>query len=236
MDHGAGHGESSWDEDGVLRAALRRTAEELGLVLQESDQDWGRLAEYVDVGSGKRVLVRPPSDRERGFRASLHDHGTLMAYGWTADLAEVVTATVAWLAGLGLEETRARAPFVEFRPWALAHEREPFGAVELAWWSKLDRIHVPPYDRHPRAHALLAAAYAQPALRRLMPVNSHFDLWFATSRTEYRTSRAGYVIRPNDEGRYGVWHGGELLSRFETPEEAVALVVSAVPEGLGPAS
>jgi len=40
---------------------------------------------------------------------------------------------------------------------------------------------MPPYDRYPRAHALLAAAYAQPVLRRLLPVNSHFNLWFSTS-------------------------------------------------------
>ena len=45
----AGHGEGGWDDDGALRAALRRTAEELGLALPESDGKWGRLAEYVDA-------------------------------------------------------------------------------------------------------------------------------------------------------------------------------------------
>lgn len=67
----------------------------------------------------------------------------------------------------GLEEAKEQAPCIEFRPWALAHEREPLGAVELAWCLKLDRIHMPPMNRFPRVHALLAAAYAQPVLRQL---------------------------------------------------------------------
>ncbi|MET9697801.1 DUF6193 family natural product biosynthesis protein [Streptomyces sp. NPDC006529] len=161
---------------------------------------------------------------------------TPLAWGETADLAEVVRATAAWTGGLGLEETRASAPFVRFRPWALVQEREPFGVVELAWRVKLDRVHMPPYDRHPRPHALLVAAYARPVLRQLMPVNSHFNLWFSTSVEEFWKTRVGYTICPYDEGLYGVRHGGRLVARAETPEEAVALVVAALPEGLGPAS
>jgi len=236
MSFGAGHGEGGWDDDGALRAALRRAAEELGLALSESDRESGRLAEYIESGSSRRVMVYPPGERRRTFQVNLHDHGTRLACGWTGDLTEVVRATAAWSGGAGLEETRARASFVRFRPWALAHEREPFGTVELTWWAKLDRIHMPPYDRHPRAHALLVAAYAQSALRGLMPVNSHFDLWFSTSIEESWKSRVGYVIRPYDEGLYGVWNDGELVARTETPEEAVALMVAALPRGLGPAS
>ncbi len=236
MSFGAGHGEDSWDEDGALRAALRRVAEELGLALPESDGRWGHLAEYVGAGSGRRVMVYPPGEVRRTFQVSFQDTGTRLACGWTADLTEVVRATAAWSGGAGLEETRARASFVRFRPWALAHEREPFGAVELTWWSKLDRIHMPPDDRHPRAHALLAAAYAQPVLRGLMPVNSHFNLWFSTSVKEPWKSRVGYVICPYDDGLYGVRNAGELVARTETPKEAVALMVAALPEGLGLAS
>ncbi|MET9905008.1 DUF6193 family natural product biosynthesis protein [Streptomyces sp. NPDC006446] len=167
---------------------------------------------------------------------NLQDNGTRLACGWTADLTEVVRATAAWTGGAALEETRARASFIRFRPWALTHEREPFGAVELTWWAKLDRIHMPPYDRHPRAHALLAAAHAQPALRRLMPVNSHFSLWFSTRVEEPWKTRVGYVICPYEAGLYGVRNDGELVVRTETPEEAVALMVAALPEGLGPAN
>ncbi|MEU9863576.1 DUF6193 family natural product biosynthesis protein [Streptomyces sp. NPDC047971] len=236
MDFGAGPGEGGRGDDGALRAALGRTAERLGLVLPESDGKWRRLAEYVDARSGRRVLVCPPGEGQRAFQVILQDNGTRLACGWTADLAEVVRATAAWTGGAGLEETRARAPFVQFRPWALVHEREPFGVVELTWRVKLDRVHMPPYDRHPRPHALLAAAYAQPVLRRLMPVNSHFNLWFSTSVEERGRTRVGYVVCPYDDGLYGVRNDGGLITRTETPEEAVAVVVAALPEGIGPAT
>ncbi|MEV7297190.1 DUF6193 family natural product biosynthesis protein [Streptomyces microflavus] len=236
MNIGAGLGKGGWDDDGALRAALGRAAEGLGLALTESDRKWGRLAEYVAARSGRRVMVYPPDERRRTLQVNLKDNGTPLACGWTADLAEVVMATAAWTGDAGLEETRARAPFVRFRPWALVHEREPFGVVELTWRVKLDRIHIPPYDQHPRPHAVLAAAYAQPALRQLMPVNSHFNLWFSTSVEEFWKRRVGYVICPYDEGLYGVRNEGGLVARTETPEEAVAFVVAALPEGLGPAS
>ncbi|MET8856532.1 DUF6193 family natural product biosynthesis protein [Streptomyces sp. NPDC004579] len=236
MNFGAGLGEGGWDDDGALRAALGRTAEGLGLDLPESDREWGRLAEYVDAKSGRRVMVYPPGERRRTFQVILKDNGTPLACGWTADLAEAVRATAAWTGGAGLEETRARAQFIRFRPWALDHEREPFGVVELTWRVKLDRIHMPPYDRHPRAHAALAAAYAQPVLRQLMPVNSHFNLWFSPRVEEFWKTRVGPIICPYDEGLYGVRNKSRLVARTETPEEAVAFVVAALPEELGPAS
>ncbi|MFD8751965.1 DUF6193 family natural product biosynthesis protein [Kitasatospora sp. NPDC059577] len=233
MNSGAGLGERGWDEGEALRAVLGRTAEELGLALPATDSTWRHLAEYVGADGARRAVVHPPDRGRRTFQVDLKDHGTRLAWGRTSDPAKVARATAAWTGGAGLEGTRARASFIRFGPWALVHEREPLGAVELAWCLKLDRVHTPPYNRHPRAHALLAAAYAQPALRRLMPVNSHFDLWFSTS-VERRVS-TGYTVRPDDEGLYGVWHHSELVARTETPEEAVALVVAALPEGLGPA-
>ncbi|MFF2302864.1 DUF6193 family natural product biosynthesis protein [Streptomyces sp. NPDC058128] len=235
MKFGARIGDNVWNYDGALRAALGRTAEGLGLLLPESDRDWGRLAEYVDARSGRRVMVCPPGERHRTFQVTLKENGTPLAWGWTADLDQVVRATAAWTGGAGLVETKARASFVRFRPWALDHEREPFGVVELTWRVKLDLIHMPPYD-HPRAHALLAAAYAQPVLRQLMPVNSHFNLWFSTSVEEIWKRRIGYVICPHHEGLYEVGNEGRLVARTETPEEAVAFVVTALPEGLGPAN
>ncbi|MFJ8473291.1 DUF6193 family natural product biosynthesis protein [Kitasatospora sp. NPDC094011] len=236
MNTGVGHDEVDWNEDGTLRAALGRTAEDIGLALPEPDGTSGSLAVYVDAGGGRRVTVYPWGGRRQVFEVGFQLRGPRLAFGRTGDLAEVVRATAAWTGGAGLAETRARAPFVRFRPWALAHEQEPLGKVELTWSLKLDRIHMPPFDRHPRAHAVLAAAYAQPVLRRLMPVNSHYNLWFSTSVQEPGKARVGHVLLPYDEGRYGVWNCGELIARTETAEEAVALVVAALPEGLGPAS
>ncbi|MFE7561486.1 DUF6193 family natural product biosynthesis protein [Kitasatospora sp. NPDC057500] len=226
-----------WDEDGALRAALSRTAEGLGLVLPEADRRPGRdfFAEYVDAQSGRRAVAAPPRTKGRSFEVSLQDRHTRLAHGGTADLAKVVRAAAAWTGGAGLEETKARAPFIRFRPWALVHEREPFVGAELVWRIKLDRVHMPPYNRHPRAHALLEAAYAQPVLRRLMPVNSHFDLWFSTRIGEPWKANTGYVIGLDHDGPYSVRKDGEVVARTESAEEAVALVVAALPEGLGPA-
>jgi hypothetical protein len=192
---------------------------------------------YVDAGLNRRVTVRPADEQRRTLWVYLHSNGLRLAGGRTADPAEVVRAVVAWTGGAGLEETKEQSPCIEFRPWALAHEREPLGAVELEWRRRLDGIHLPPMNRFRRVHALLAAAYAQPVLRQLFPVTSHFNLWFSTSTTANRnTTGVGPMIWPHDEGFYGVRDGHELLARFETPEEAVAFVVAGLPEGLGPAS
>ncbi|AVH96684.1 MULTISPECIES: DUF6193 family natural product biosynthesis protein [Streptomyces] len=73
-------------------------------------------------------------------------------------------------------------------------------------------------------------------LRRLMPVNSHFNLWFSTGVKEARKAGIGYGIRPYDEdGLYAVRNRGKLLARTGTAEEAVAVLVAALPEGIGPA-
>ncbi|MFC7795831.1 DUF6193 family natural product biosynthesis protein [Streptomyces cinereoruber] len=69
----------------------------------------------------------------------------------------------------------------------------------------LGLVHMPLHHGRTRPHALLAAAYAQPVLRRLMPVNSHFNLWFSTSVKEAWKAGIGYGIRPYDEdGLYAV--------------------------------
>ncbi|WP_143687071.1 DUF6193 family natural product biosynthesis protein [Streptomyces sp. TLI_171] len=169
----------------------------------------------------------------------LESHGVIVAGGWSAEPTEAVRAAVAWMSGAGLRETRAQAPCIEFRPWALVHEQEPLGAVELAWHVKLDRYHTSDWGRFPRTNALLVAAYAQPALRRLTPITSHFNVWFST-RIEPSEKKqvgfglwegqVGYGLFPHDERQYGVRRrDGELVARTGTPEEAVALVVAALP-------
>ncbi|MFJ5228287.1 DUF6193 family natural product biosynthesis protein [Kitasatospora sp. NPDC088391] len=220
----------------TLGESLGRAAEGLGVVLPASEAGRGGTAAYADAGRGRRVVVHPVDEERRAWWVHLQRDGLRVAGGRTADLAEVVGAVLAWTGGAGLEETERHAPCIGFRPWALAHEREPLGVVELEWCRRLDGVHLPPMNRFPRVHALLAAAYAQPVLRRLMPVTSHFNLWFSTSSTANRsTTRVGPMVRPHDEGYYGVRDRSELLARFETPEEAVAFVVAVLPEGVGPA-
>ncbi|MFJ8039290.1 DUF6193 family natural product biosynthesis protein [Kitasatospora sp. NPDC096147] len=237
---------------------LRRTAEGLGVVLPEPDPAFSGIAKYGDEGTGRQVTVLPPcepiegsrrretyppGEQDGGFWTALGSHGVTMAGGWIAEPAEVVRATAVWLSGAGLAETRARAPRISFRPWALAHEQEPLGAVELVWQVKLDSLHTSQRGRFTRHGALLTAAYAQPALRRLTPITSHLNVWF-TTRIEPSDNRqvgfghwgglVGCGLFPHDERRYGVRRSsGELVGRTESPEEAVALVVAGLSEGLG---
>ncbi|MGW4646485.1 DUF6193 family natural product biosynthesis protein [Kitasatospora sp. NPDC004289] len=243
MDSGVGLDGGCTDEErdawgpGVLAAALAHEAARLGVAWPSLARDSGRIAEFVADGGARRVTVYPPDEAwQRRFQVDLRSDGPRLAGGCTEDLAEVVRATVAWITGAGLEETRERAPFMGFRPWALAHEREPLGPVELTWCLKLDRVHLPPYDRFPEAHALIAAAYAQPALRQLMPVNSHFNLWFSDRVEEYWKHPVGHVIAPHPEDGYAVYDNHELVARTATAEEAAALVAAALPADLGPAS
>ncbi|WP_371502468.1 DUF6193 family natural product biosynthesis protein [Kitasatospora sp. NBC_00374] len=185
-------------------------------------------------GADGRQVVVHTLDKRRQYGVRFHKQGAWLATGATADISALVRATAAWMSGADLEQTRAVAPFVRFGTWALAHERQPLGRVELAWWHKLDSFHLPPRDRHPRALALLQAAHAQPSLRQLMPVTSHFMLWFSAT-IDYPYARVGFSIDPYRDGRYLVRDRGEVVARTATPEEAVAIVVAALPEDTGPA-
>ncbi|GJF34896.1 hypothetical protein KNE206_75960 [Kitasatospora sp. NE20-6] len=219
--------------DGDFPADLLRTAAELGLGLPVPEEIWEHKAEFSGAG-GHRAVVLALRD-ERGYWMHCYEQRVCLATGTSSDPAAVVTAVAAWTRGAGLERTRAAAPFIGFGDWALEHEREPFGAVELAWWHRLDHGRAAPWVHNPRAHALLEAAHAQPELRRLMPVTSHFMLWFST-RINYPYVRVGYSVDPHHSGQYLVRDRGEIVARTATPEEAVALVVAALPRDTGPAT
>ncbi|MFE0462555.1 DUF6193 family natural product biosynthesis protein [Kitasatospora sp. NPDC058965] len=251
----AGTGERQHGGCGAPKEVLKRTAEGLGVVLPEPDDELLGIAKYSGEESGRRVTVRPPYDQSwgsrflsvyptgeqcGGFWMALQSRGVLMAGGWVIEPAEVVRATAAWIGGARLCETKALAPGIAYRPWAVEHEQEPLDAVELVWHTKLDRFHTSSWGRLPRTHALLVAAHSQPPLRRLIPITSHFNVWFST-RIEFPQSRqagfghwagqVGYGLFPHDERLYGVRRrGGELVARTETPEEAVALLVAALPD------
>ncbi len=214
-------------------------AEGLGIVLPEPGGEGDYGAEYTDAGPDRKVTVRPTlypaGDRRLTYQVTLESHGVRLACGWPADPAEAVRAAAAWVGGAGLEQTKAQAPCIEFRPWALVHEREPFIGAELEWHLQLDRIHIPPGDRYPRTHALPAAAYAQPVLRRLTPATSMMNVWFSTSVRATWKTHVGHILWVHEKGVYGVHDGSELIARCETAEEAVALVVATLPEGIGPA-
>ncbi|MFF1871170.1 DUF6193 family natural product biosynthesis protein [Streptomyces sp. CB03911] len=212
---------------------MRRTAEELGLVLPDLEEKWECRQVEFHGADGRQVTVIALHE-EAGFRVRCRTQDAWPAGGTTADLAAVARAVAAWTGGSSLEHTQAAAPFIRYRPWALDHEREPLDRIELAWRHTIDRFYTPPGDRHPHVLALLEAAHAQPALRRLRPVTSHFILWFST-RATFPYTPVGYSIDPHHTGQYLVRDKGEVIARTTTPEEAVLLTVAALPKDTGPA-
>ncbi|MGF1426477.1 DUF6193 family natural product biosynthesis protein [Kitasatospora sp. LaBMicrA B282] len=214
-----------------LADTLCRTAAQLDLSLPMPEDKGERSAEFSN--DDRRVVVLVLRE-ERGYWVRCHGQGAWLATGVATELTTVVRAATAWMGGAGLEQTREVAPFIQYGDWAVAHEREPLDAVELAWCHTLDSLRLSPWDRSPRNLALLEAAYAQPELRRLTPVTSHFMLWFST-RARFPYVRVGYSIDPLPDGRCVVRDKGDVVAHTASPEEAVALVVAALPKDTGPA-
>ncbi|MDX3520540.1 DUF6193 family natural product biosynthesis protein [Streptomyces scabiei] len=84
--------------------------------------------------------------------------------------------------------------------------------------------------------SLIKAAGAEPRLRQLYPVTSHFSLNFS-SCTSYLWSIRVPSADPLHDGRFRVLHprSPEVIGFAHTADAAVALVVDNLPAGLGPA-
>ncbi|GLW56127.1 DUF6193 family natural product biosynthesis protein [Kitasatospora phosalacinea] len=126
-----------------------------------------------------------------------------LALGSTPDLAEAVRAASAWLAGADLAGVRHTAPFLDVQDWALAHERTPLDPVELEWRIRLQNFDHAWHPEPARVRQLWRAAFAEPRLRPLRPVSSHYTLWF--SRTlHFPYESAGVAVEPRTDGTYQV--------------------------------
>ncbi|MEU1283223.1 DUF6193 family natural product biosynthesis protein [Kitasatospora sp. NPDC005856] len=94
-------------------------------------------------------------------------------------------------------------------------------------------------QRSPQPRPVLpdvAAARAEPRLRRLFPRTSHYDPHFSLSASSPRVHEGLPHARTREDGRYlvGRWHEPGAPDTATTPEEAVALLVDRLPPDLGP--
>jgi hypothetical protein len=123
---------------------------------------------------------------------------------------------------------------------AAARSRGPADVVEAHWqslrlsWQWRHAVHEirSPGRPYPGVVPLLDAAAAQPRLRRLYPLTSHFALLFSSS-TSYPWSVQAGSIEPLYNGRFKVRRRSPyaVIGEVETAEEAVALVLELLPTG-----
>ncbi|GLW68307.1 hypothetical protein Kpho02_06060 [Kitasatospora phosalacinea] len=160
-----------------------------------------------------------------------------LAMGDAPDLTEAVRAVSGWFAGADLTEIRRTAPFLHVQDWALAHERAPLDRVELEWRIRLQSFDHAWHREPDRVRDLWRAAFAQPRLRRLRPVSSHYVLWFST-KLLFPYENAGVAVEPHTDGTYRVRsHRGHRAVAAALPEpvtvataaEAAALAAAVLP-------
>ncbi|MEV6570497.1 DUF6193 family natural product biosynthesis protein [Streptomyces sp. NPDC051577] len=226
---------------GSLAAALESVAAGLGLgwdpvLVSESDplRSAGVASEVVDRETCWITL----GSAERQFLLSGWCRGVRLISGSTPDLGDMALALEGWRKGATLREIHEAAPFVTVTELARAHEHGPAAAVAVGWRLLLEGLRQKE-DLFSYARSTLRiaeAAYAEPKLRRLYPFTSHRSLHFTTC-VGIPYSRDVPHVDPLSDGRYRV-HApsrGAVIGDADTPEAAVALVVSGLPVGCGPA-
>ncbi|MFF2629534.1 DUF6193 family natural product biosynthesis protein [Kitasatospora griseola] len=211
-------------------ARLDQVAAELGLRLPAPEQLGRSWAEFRAPDTDDRAWIRTWVP-DAGPAVSVRRAGVTLANGHAPDLAEAVRAAAAWLAGADLAGVRDVAPFLVVHDWAFAHERAPLDEVELIWRQDLGRFDTRALHRYPLGYrAMFEAAFAEPRLRRLAPVTSHYRLWFsAVPRFPFQP--VGGAIDPLSDGGFLVRSSRSSHETVEvaTAEQAVALVAEGLP-------
>ncbi|MFD9078302.1 DUF6193 family natural product biosynthesis protein [Streptomyces erythrochromogenes] len=221
---------------GSLAAALERLAGDLGVDLAVVPGDWGAL---VSAGIAASVPGRQPLSvhigaESRWFGVSGWSQGIELITGSTADLADVVRAGVAWGQGGSLRELRAELPFLHSGERAEAYDRGPAAVVELQWRSmRREAAEAPDF---PEFGALVEAAHAERRLRELYVFSSHWTLGFSScTGFPFQDEVAIAPSRGGSPYRVLKHPHADAIGEAVTAEGAVALAVSLLPAGLGPA-
>ncbi|MFD7732374.1 DUF6193 family natural product biosynthesis protein [Kitasatospora phosalacinea] len=166
--------------------------------------------------------------------------GVTLAMGRTPDLTEILRGASRWLAGADLTEIRRTTPFLHVEDWALAHEQAPLAFVELEWRTRLQHFDHGLHRSPDHVRDMWRAAFAEPRLRRLRPVSSHYRLWFSTV-PHFPFENVGVAIDPRADGTYQIWNrwrsraGDATLPEpvtVATATEAAALAAAALPPEL----
>jgi hypothetical protein len=230
---------------GGLALALTRAAE--GLDLQIGTPETVRDGSLSDVRipaalPGRADFTVTARRYRRLFSVDNHECGIAHARGRTPDLGEVARAAAAWFAGADPRGMNSAAPFIELPLQAEARASGSAQAVvEANWQGKREAWgrrweYRPDGWREPTAvtglRALLDAACAQPRLRHLYAVTSHYILWFSRC-TDHPYARVGAAIEPQNDGRYRVWRHRDESEYHDTAQAAVTRAADFLPHDCG---
>jgi hypothetical protein len=220
---------------GGLAEAIRHVAADLAIDLGDIPRnDWAPFLEAeipsptpdrsyirVNIGKDKRRFI---------LNGSLHSVPILR--GSTSELTVLVKAAAGWQTGMTLRGIERIAPCLDISELDEAHERGPAEAVQARWNIELGMC-----DGGPDGfRELLEAAYAEPKLRQLYPVSSHWTLHFSRSTGDVMLRDVPFVD-PVRGGRYRVnATTGDVIGEADTAQQAVAMVVAALPPDCGPAT
>lgn len=151
--------------------------------------------------------------------------------GDSDDLTQIVRAAQAWHDGTALTEIRRAAPFVHLTGRFEVTDNDPAQLTESEWQHL--RTWAAEAD-WPEFHALIEAAYGEPALRALYPFTSHWTLRFSTSIRPRLTDLALFLDAHHDN-RYtlsGTLIEGPVLVEAATAEEIASAAVRRLPPAL----
>ncbi|GAA1315383.1 hypothetical protein GCM10009647_043190 [Streptomyces sanglieri] len=223
---------------GSLAAALQAVAEERGFAVSVTSSGSGSLS-HAAAESGlpyrKALLVSSwAAERRWSIRGEETFAGSALIEGDTVDLAQVAVAAQAWQDGAALSDIRHAAPFVRLTGRFEVPDSDPLRLTESEW--QYMRTEAEERD-WPAYQALIEAAYAEPALRRLYPFTSHWTLRFSTTTRPSLTLIGPCLLAAGADQGYRVstgFTGAGLLAEAATAQEAVAAAVRHLPEDPGP--
>jgi hypothetical protein len=189
-------------------------------------------AEIISLAPNRGPLRVLLAKYERIFFIHGRWHQIELLSGDTSDLQLLVKAAEGWRAGASLREVERAAPILHITKLAEAHERGPAEAVEARWDLERDILEGCPDG----FEELFNAAYAEPRLRQLYPLTSHWSFHFSRS-TANPSLRDVPFIDPMGERRFQVRApDGTVVGETGNAEEAVAIAVQHLSEDCGPAT
>ncbi|MFI9617270.1 DUF6193 family natural product biosynthesis protein [Streptomyces sp. NPDC052023] len=222
--------------EGGLAAALQAVADRDGLSVSFTVSETAPLrAASVASAAPRRTTLAISAwavERRWSIRGCESFQDMALVEGDTDELAQIVRAAHAWHNGDELTAIREVAPFVHLTGRFEVADNDPGRLTESEWQHLLTEAGEVDWSEY---RALIEAAYAEPALRRLYPFTSHWVLRFSTS-TRPRLTVVRICLAAHRQKPFTVSTNmtGEGLTEATTAAEAVSIAASRLPTDLGP--